>query len=295
MTNANLPERWLNDMRFRSKRLSDAGYRSYMNALMWSVANRTEGIIERGDLEDIPDFNPAVVPELMGDDLWEPLDEGDRWLIYDFATTQTGRDLLEKYEREKALDRARKARKAKAQTLAKLADEMASAGNSTGNSPVESPSTDQTRPDPEATKEPKGSTQPPETAAETTASSLRGATNEVRACCARKEGAVANCFAIPDRSTKVVALAALPKTVVAFAGYVTRRHGIVARERGHDRLSMRRRTRSTDRARPRHIDRCRIDAHKRPARKRKSEPDFVDVPFPGMEDLEITKERPEER
>ena len=96
MTNANLPERWLNDMRFRRKRLSDGAFRSYMNALMWSVANRTEGIIERGDLEDIPDFDPAVVQELMGGDLWEPLDVGDRWLIYDFATTQTGKDLLEK-------------------------------------------------------------------------------------------------------------------------------------------------------------------------------------------------------
>jgi hypothetical protein len=95
MTDARMPERWLNDRRFRSKRLSDAGYRSYMNALVWSVANRTDGVIERGDLEDIPDFNPAVVPELMGDDLWEPLGVGDSWHISDFDTTQTGRDLLE--------------------------------------------------------------------------------------------------------------------------------------------------------------------------------------------------------
>lgn len=59
MTNANLPERWLNDMRFRRKRLADGAYRSYMNALLWSVANRTEGIIERGDLERHPRLQPG--------------------------------------------------------------------------------------------------------------------------------------------------------------------------------------------------------------------------------------------
>jgi hypothetical protein len=144
MTNANLPERWLNDMRFRRKRLSDSGYRSYMQALMWSVANRTEGYIERGDLEDIPDFNPADVRELVKDGLWEA--EGERWLIYDFATTQTGKDLLEKYEREKALDRARKARQRAEAAAAKRAALAGSGGSSGGQSPTESPSTDQNKP-----------------------------------------------------------------------------------------------------------------------------------------------------
>jgi hypothetical protein len=92
MTNANLPERWLNDMRFRRKRLSDGAYRSYMQALMWSVANRTEGIIERGDLEDIPDFDPADVRELMGEGLWQPRGPDRGWLIADFSTTQTAID-----------------------------------------------------------------------------------------------------------------------------------------------------------------------------------------------------------
>jgi hypothetical protein len=144
MTNANLPERWLNDMRFRRKRLSDSAYRSYMQALVWSVANRTEGIIERGDVEDIPDFGPADVPELVKNGLWEV--EGERWLIRDFATTQTGKDLLEKYERTKALDRARKARKAKETAAAKLAGLDDSGGNSGGTFPADSPSTDQNRP-----------------------------------------------------------------------------------------------------------------------------------------------------
>lgn len=143
MTDARLPERWLNDRRFRSKRPSDAGYRSYMNALAWSVANRTEGIIERGDLEDIPDFNPAAVPELMGDDLWEPLGVGDRWRICDFDTTQTGRDLLESVEKRRAYDRKRKAKKAREAAAAKLAGEDDSTGNSAGSLPVDSYSTGQ--------------------------------------------------------------------------------------------------------------------------------------------------------
>jgi hypothetical protein len=134
MTDAHLPDRWLNDRRFRSKRLSDAAYRSYMNALVWSVANRTEGIITRGDLEDIPDFNPAVVPELMGGDLWDVLGAGDRWLIHDFETTQTGRNLLESYEKRKAWDRKRKAQKA----LERLAGESDSGGNSSGTFPPDS-------------------------------------------------------------------------------------------------------------------------------------------------------------
>jgi hypothetical protein len=141
MTDARLPERWLNDRRFRSKRLSDAGYRSYINALVWSVANRTDGVIERGDLEDIPDFNPAVVQELMGDDLWEPLGAGDRWRISDFETTQTGRDLLESVERRRAWDRKRKAKDRK-NKLAELADDE-SGGNSGGRSPADSYSTGQ--------------------------------------------------------------------------------------------------------------------------------------------------------
>lgn len=144
MTNANLPERWLNDMRFRRKRLSDSAYRSYMQALTWSVANRTEGIIERGDLEDIPDFSPADVPELVKNGLWEV--ESERWLIHDFATTQTGKDLLEKYEHEKALDRARKARQRAEAAATKRAALASSGGSSGGQSPVESPSTNQNKP-----------------------------------------------------------------------------------------------------------------------------------------------------
>jgi hypothetical protein len=146
MTNANLPERWLNDLRFRRDQLSDTAFRGYVNALMWSVANRTEGVIRPQDLKYLPDFGRAVIPELIGDDLWEPRGSDRGWLIVDFATTQTGKDLLEKYEREKAYDRKRKALARKAELAARLRALGESGGSSTGKVPPESPSTNQTKP-----------------------------------------------------------------------------------------------------------------------------------------------------
>ena len=145
MTNANLPERWLSDRRFRRERLSDAGYRAYMNALMWAVGNRTEGVIEPGDLKFIPDFDRATIPEMVADGLWEPRGTERGWFIVDFPTTQTGKDLLAKYEKEKAWDRRRKARKRAEELAALLAAEDGSGGNSAGTIPVDSPSTGQNR------------------------------------------------------------------------------------------------------------------------------------------------------
>lgn len=145
MTNANLPDRWLSDRRFRRERLSDAGFRAFVNALMWSVGNRTEGVIEPDDLKLIPDFDRATIKELVCGDLWEPRPTGRGWLIVDFPTTQTGKDLLAKYEKEKALDRRRKAKKRAEELAAQLAAEGDSGGSSAGRIPVESPSTEQNR------------------------------------------------------------------------------------------------------------------------------------------------------
>jgi hypothetical protein len=120
-----------------------------MNALMWSVANRTEGVIEPGDLKDIRDFDRAQIKTLIAVELWESRGPNSGWLIIDFPTTQTGRDLLKKYEKEKALDRARKARARNAkiaEELAELAGERSSGGSSGGKIPAESPRPDKTKP-----------------------------------------------------------------------------------------------------------------------------------------------------
>jgi hypothetical protein len=116
-----------------------------MNAMMWSVANRAEGVIRPQDLKYLPDFDHGIIGELIGDELWEPQGSDRGWLITDFATTQTGKDLLEKYEREKAYDRARKAQARKRELAARMAA-LESGGSSAGKVPAESPSTNQSRP-----------------------------------------------------------------------------------------------------------------------------------------------------
>jgi len=112
--------------------LSDSGYRSYIAALMYSVANRTDGAIEKSDLPHIPNFDSADIPELVGGDLLEP--RADAWLIADYSATQSSRSLLESYEHRKAWDRDRKAKQASARHTA----QRNSGGVSGGNLPVDS-------------------------------------------------------------------------------------------------------------------------------------------------------------
>jgi hypothetical protein len=91
MTDARYPERWMNDRRLR--RLSHAGFRSFLNALTWSVANRTDGVIEPDDIELIPDFVAGTEVELVKTGAWEQ--RNGHWLVMEFADTQTSRDQLE--------------------------------------------------------------------------------------------------------------------------------------------------------------------------------------------------------
>jgi hypothetical protein len=109
MTDTRLPDRWLLGPLVRIKATA---FRSYTCALMWSVANRTDGVIRPEDLAYIPGFDPADIPELIGFDLWEPRvhQRGDSWLIMDFKSTQTSRAEHESLERARAKDRERKAK-----------------------------------------------------------------------------------------------------------------------------------------------------------------------------------------
>ncbi len=106
MTDARLPERWLNDRRFA--RLSDAGFRLYAVSLMWAVANRTDGILAVDDLPLIPGVNLGRADELARAGLWEQHEDG--WLVVDYDQTQTSSAQLESAERARVLARERKAR-----------------------------------------------------------------------------------------------------------------------------------------------------------------------------------------
>jgi hypothetical protein len=106
MTDARLPERWLNDRRVI--RLSDGAFRTFVTSLVWSVANRTDGVIEGDDLDLVHGASRDKVPELVAAGLYEPA--GSVHLIVDFAATQTSRDQLLQLEHIRRQEREKKAR-----------------------------------------------------------------------------------------------------------------------------------------------------------------------------------------
>ncbi|WP_069601516.1 hypothetical protein [Mycobacterium kyorinense] len=111
MTDARFPDRWLCDRRLQ--RLKDSEYRSFVQSLAWAVCNRTDGIVEPGDLCVIPGFDPDAVAAFVDNGLWAH--RGTHWLIVDFAASQTTRSELEALDRVRARDREKKARKRAAQ------------------------------------------------------------------------------------------------------------------------------------------------------------------------------------
>jgi hypothetical protein len=106
VTDARLPERWLNDRRLQ--RLSADHFRTYVNVLLWSVANRTDGRIEREDVGLIPHWSANAAKAFVAAELFTPQPDG--WLITDYAATQSTRSELETLERVRRRDREKKAR-----------------------------------------------------------------------------------------------------------------------------------------------------------------------------------------
>jgi len=101
-----MPERYLMDRRI--VRLSDEAFRAFVTAMMWSVANRTEGVIEDADIALIPGFRSMIASELVAAGLWDLHERG--YLIIDFAHTQTTKAQLEAAEHKRLVDRQRQAR-----------------------------------------------------------------------------------------------------------------------------------------------------------------------------------------
>lgn len=103
MTDARMPERWLNDIRFR--KLSDPEFRTYVVTLMWSVANRTNGTLMADELEFIPDVAEDHSRRLVELNLWSAVPGG--WMIRDFEATQTSKEQLEGLELKRRQDAVR--------------------------------------------------------------------------------------------------------------------------------------------------------------------------------------------
>lgn len=106
MTDARLPDRWLTDRRLA--RLPDDAYRLFMTALLWSVANKTDGVLYDDDLDLLPRADQRLASVLAKADLWERV--ADYWLITDFADTQSSRDELDALGARRRADRDRKAK-----------------------------------------------------------------------------------------------------------------------------------------------------------------------------------------
>lgn len=103
MTDARLPAYWLNDLRFDD--IGAEAFRLYAAALMWSVSNRTDGLIEDRRLRRLPWTDPACAAELAEVGLWERRGEG--WFIVDFAKTQTSKLQLDAIDAKKVSERER--------------------------------------------------------------------------------------------------------------------------------------------------------------------------------------------
>lgn len=106
MTDARHPERWLNDRRIQQ--LSSEAFFAFSNALLWSVSNRTDGIIKHADLELIPRCKSGHADELVESKLWKQRRDG--WLIVDYRATQRSRKQLENDDKYRERERERVAR-----------------------------------------------------------------------------------------------------------------------------------------------------------------------------------------
>jgi hypothetical protein len=111
------PERWMNDRRI--SRLTDAEHRAYVLALVWSVANRTDGVIAAEDLELMPKpvTREALDALARADLVTQQRTAGSTvWQLTEYATTQTTRLELESLEiarrARRETQRARRARSA---------------------------------------------------------------------------------------------------------------------------------------------------------------------------------------
>jgi len=110
MTDARLPERWLTDRRLLL--LTDAEHRFYITALLWCVANRTDGEFGAEDIRLMPGIDPGQASRLAAGCAKRGLlaGNGGQWVITGFAATQSSRDELDQLDRIRAAERDKKRR-----------------------------------------------------------------------------------------------------------------------------------------------------------------------------------------
>lgn len=131
MTDARIPERYLSDRRVL--RLSDRGFRVYVLALTWSVANRSDGVIEDDDIVLMPgNFAAGDMTEIVTAGLAKQ--QGARYLLLDFEDTQTMSRELQVLENVRRRERLKKARQRAAAAGKGADDEGTVPGDTHGGS-----------------------------------------------------------------------------------------------------------------------------------------------------------------
>lgn len=110
MADARLRSEWLGQMRFDD--LSDAAWRVFTSALMWSVGNGTDGVIPKRYLRYLHPsgtVEPAVIADLVKASAWS--EQGDAYVMVDWAGAlgQSTAEQIDKY-REDARERQRRRR-----------------------------------------------------------------------------------------------------------------------------------------------------------------------------------------
>jgi hypothetical protein len=108
MTDARFPERWLNDRRV--VRLSDAGFRLFVTSLVYSAANRTDGALDKADLELLNGADARYVDELVDAGLMAATSAAS-WQSTVYAASQSSKSQLEGYEWKREQERRRQANK----------------------------------------------------------------------------------------------------------------------------------------------------------------------------------------
>lgn len=125
MTDARFPAHWLIDQRFDD--LTPDELHLFTSALLWSVSNRTEGVVPDRRLDRLPWRPDPRCARQLGDlGLWQR--QVDGWLIVDFAKTQTSAKQHEAAEKARRIDRERKAAKRAADAVAAAKKDKDAAG-----------------------------------------------------------------------------------------------------------------------------------------------------------------------
>lgn len=128
----------------RIARLRDAEFRALCMAMLWSVSNRTDGVIEVEDVDLIPRFDATAAGVLVEADILEVTARG--WLLSDFAATQTSRSELQTLENARRRDREKKARQRGRQSQPDVVPEAPDPGDTSADVPGDvSPGTAQER------------------------------------------------------------------------------------------------------------------------------------------------------